>query len=320
MFVAVAETGEAIETNTAAERLVGLPREEILGQDITAVTPEEDADLYGEVFEKAKRNNTTISRLSDGSRPQLETADGETVPVEISAGLASVPEGEVVVGIFRDVSERVAKEEALESRNDRLENFANVVSHDLRNPLNVATGHLELAREEHDSDNLETVGAAHDRMEVLIADLLVLGQQGEPVGEMEPVDVAALCRDCWASVETESLSSHFEVERTIRADASRLKQIFENLFRNAVEHGGDDVTVTVGGLADGFYVEDDGPGIPESKRGDIFKVSYSTTDEGTGYGLSILEEIVEAHGWNIVVREGTDGGARFEITGVEFVD
>jgi signal transduction histidine kinase len=81
----------------------------------------------------------------------------------------------------------------------------------------------------------------------------------------------------------------------------------------------DPVRVTVGALADdrGFYVEDDGVGIPASERERVFEAGYSTADDGTGFGLRIVRDIVEAHGWSIDVTSGTDGGARFEITGVE---
>ena len=71
---------------------------------------------------------------------------------------------------------------------------------------------------------------------------------------------------------------------------------------------------------EGFYVEDDGPGIAADDRKQVFEAGYSSTREGTGFGLSIVKEIVEAHGWEIRVTEGTNGGARFEITGVEFGD
>jgi signal transduction histidine kinase len=109
-----------------------------------------------------------------------------------------------------------------------------------------------------------------------------------------------------------------QTDRAIHADQSRLRQVFENLMRNAVEHAGDNVTLTVGGLADGFYVADDGPGIPEDGREAVFDVGHSTKAEGTGFGLSIVRQIVEAHGWAITVTEGSQGGARFEITGVAF--
>jgi signal transduction histidine kinase len=104
----------------------------------------------------------------------------------------------------------------------------------------------------------------------------------------------------------------------IKADDDRLRQLLENLLRNAIEHGGRDVTVTVGTLDNGMYIEDTGPGIPEEQREDVFAAGYSSGENGTGFGLSIVKQIVNAHGWNVTVTESADGGARFEITGVEF--
>lgn len=102
-------------------------------------------------------------------------------------------------------------------------------------------------------------------------------------------------------------------------DRSRLQQLLENLIRNSIEHAGEEVTVTVGALEDGFYVEDDGPGIPADERDEEFAAGHSTSEGGTGFGLRIVQQVVEAHDWSIQLTEGSDGGARFEITGVELV-
>jgi len=102
---------------------------------------------------------------------------------------------------------------------------------------------------------------------------------------------------------------------TLEAHEGRLRQLLENLFRNAIEHGGRDVTVRVGSLLDGFYVEDDGPGIPEGERDQVFGTSYSTRDEGTGLWLSVVETVVDAHGWSVTLAVGPDGDARFEFNG-----
>ena len=101
------------------------------------------------------------------------------------------------------------------------------------------------------------------------------------------------------------------------ADELRLKQLFENLIRNAVEHGGSAVTVTIGDLNEGFYVEDTGTGIPAEEVATAFEAGYSTNAEGTGFGLSIVQRIAEAHGWDIHITNRSGGGARFEITGIE---
>jgi len=217
--------------------------------------------------------------------------------------------------VLRDVTRQNRRERELERQKERLDRFASVVSHDLRNPLNVASGRLALAREECDSEHLDRTADALDRMEALVDDLLTLAQQGESVGDPEPVDVAELVDACWRTVDTDEATLRTDVNLTVLADRSRLRQALENLFRNAIEHGGTDVTVTVGELPGGrgFYVEDDGSGIPETDRQRIFEGGYSTDDAGTGFGLRIVDEIVEAHGWEIGVTESADGGARFRI-------
>jgi signal transduction histidine kinase len=135
---------------------------------------------------------------------------------------------------------------------------------------------------------------------------------------MESVSLAELPNNCWQNVETGDATLQTKANRTIRADPNRLAQLFENLMRNAVEHTSQDVTVTIGELDDGFYVEDDGSGIPEDSRDDAFEAEYTTADEGTGFGLSIVKEVADAHGWDITITEGSEGGARFEITNVDF--
>ncbi|MFB6176729.1 MAG: GAF domain-containing protein, partial [Halobaculum sp.] len=211
------------------------------------------------------------------------------------------------------------RERELTRQNSRLEEFTSVVSHDLRNPLNIASGRLELVREACDSEHLDAIDRAHERMESLIDDLLTLAHQGETVGDIDAVNLATLSESCWRNVATAEATLTVETDRRIRADRSRLKQLLENLIRNAVEHGGEDVTVTVGELDDGFYIEDDGPGIPEGARDDLFEVGYSTTEDGTGFGLSIAKQVADAHGWTIGVTDGSEDGARFEIRNVEIV-
>lgn len=210
--------------------------------------------------------------------------------------------------------------EWLKMQNEQLNQFASIVSHDLRNPLNVAEGRLELAGEECDSEHLDEIANAHDRMNTLIDDLLALAQEDDRVSETEAVDLAELSEHCWRNVETVDASVKTSITRSIQADRSRLVQLLENLIRNAIEHGGDDVTVTIGKLNEGFYVEDDGPGISEDERDNVFNAGYSTAEDGTGLGLSIVKQIVDAHGWNVCVTEGSNGGARFEITSVEFAE
>lgn len=212
-------------------------------------------------------------------------------------------------GIATDVTEQKTRER-------KLEQFTNIVSHDLRSPLNVAMGHTELAAAECSSNHLKPVQRAHDRMADLIDDLLTLARDAADIAETTSVDLDSLVNECWANVETANSTLVADIGRTVQADESRLKQLFENLIRNAIEHGGKNVTVTVGALDDGFYIEDDGPGIPPDARPDVFEAGYSTTSDGTGLGLSIVKQIVDGHNWSLRLTEGAADGTRFEITGV----
>ncbi|WP_435197036.1 ATP-binding protein [Natronomonas sp. EA1] len=204
--------------------------------------------------------------------------------------------------------------EQLRRQNDRLEGFASIVSHDLRNPLNALEGWLELAEETGDPEHFERAERAIDRMRVLIDDLLTLARAGEAIDDLAPVALAAVAEAAWATVPTEDATIRLETTRTVEADDPRLQQLFENLFRNSTDHGGDTVTVTVGDLEDGFFVADDGPGIPEDAREQVFEDGYTTAADGTGIGLAIVRSIAEAHGWDVRLTASEAGGARFEFT------
>jgi len=213
--------------------------------------------------------------------------------------------------------DRLERETELARQNERLEEFASVISHDLSSPLNVAMGRLSLV--EGNEDQVEAIGNALDRMEALIQDVLALARKGQTVDETQPVVLSEIGKQCFRNVSTREVTLEVESDGTILADPARLPEIFENLFRNAVEHGGEDVTITVGTTRDGFYVEDDGPGIPPDDLDRIFEAGFSTSEEGTGFGLSIVEQIAEAHGWSVEVTESESRGARFEFSDVAMV-
>jgi PAS domain S-box-containing protein len=213
---------------------------------------------------------------------------------------------------------RASREEELYRQNERLDQFASVVAHDLRNPLSVAMGFLEIAEETGNAEHFEKVESAHDRIERLIEDLLTLARGETTIENAEDIDLESITTEAWGYVDTgEATLTVADGVPTVTGDAGRLTQLFENLFRNALEHGGADVTVTVGGLDGdhGFYVEDTGSGIPQERRDEVFKHGVTSSEGGTGFGLSIVADIAKAHGWTVSVTDGTDGGARFEFKG-----
>ena len=212
------------------------------------------------------------------------------------------------------------REEALERERDRLDDFAGVISHDLQNPLHIAEGNLSLARTNCDCDHLEPIDTALTRMNDIIEDTLTLAQEGETVDTFEPVALPRLIESCVAVTEATPATVKVDAECRLLADPDRLAHVIENLCQNAVDHGRSDVTIRIGTIDSGFYVADDGPGIPADEREAVFESGYTTAKEGTGLGLRIVKQIVEAHGWEIEITDSESGGARFEITGVSFAD
>jgi len=208
----------------------------------------------------------------------------------------------------------------------RLEALASVVSHDLRNPLNVAQSSLDLL--EVEGPHADRIDRSLDRMERIIEDVVTLARLEETVENPAPVDVGTMATDAWRRVETGDAALEIEIDRQIVADADRLRETFVHLFHNAVEHAPPEevdadtepITVTVGSIDGGLYVADDGRGIDPDDRESVFETGYTTGRGGTGLGLPIVRGIARSHGWNIELAESDAGGARFEVTEVTFTD
>ena len=361
VFVGTKDDGFVAVNDAAIERL-GYSREELLSMEPVDIDPEMDAaDVADRVTDFSQEQVVTFETVH-------ETKDGTEIPVEINSTLITYRGEPAILSTARDITERVEREREIERQNERLKGVASVVSHDLRNPLNVASGRLEQVRQECDSSHADDVASALTRMNRLIDDLLALtGRRGSV--DTEPVALGNVVRDCWSHVVTDGAELRCETDLTIRADRSRLGRLFENLFRNSVEHnstgsrsqtddsvedwstdsrgaeragdstehnpiesrvsedadpahdrtGYDEVTVTVGSLEDGFYVADDGAGIPEPDRDGVFEAGYTTESGGTGLGLAIVREVVESHGWEVELASSADSGVRFEIKGVDVV-
>ncbi|WP_439028177.1 PAS domain S-box protein [Haloarchaeobius sp. DT45] len=254
-----------------------------------------------------------------GLENQFEVSmDGETYRFQTVPVSASRDDGVAGMVVIQDVTDAVERKRELERQNERLDEFASVVSHDLRNPMNVASGYLDLALADGEDENVREARRALDRMRDLVDELLVLARQGDAVADLAPVSLSKVVQEAWDHVDTREATLQADADVVVSADADRLTQLFENLFRNSVEHGDETVTVTVGTLDDGFFVADDGPGFPDDDRDRLFEHGFTTREDGTGFGLSIVASIVEAHGWEITAPVDAEG-ARFEIRGVEFV-
>jgi len=293
-------------------------------EDVVGLT---DFDLYPpELAESAMADDQRVIESEEPVVDQVEHTHGSAVDgtyVATSKAPWYDEQGDVVglVGVTRDISERKQYEHQLERQNGRLERFAGVLSHDLRNPLEVAQGRLRLAREDGDPEHFDAIERSLDRMDDLVEDVLRLARQGGTVTEPDAVAVATAARDAWDVVDSGDATLVVDSDLVVLADPSRLAQLFENLFRNALEHAADRpdaLTITVADLRDarGFLVADDGVGIPEDERDTVFDAGFSTADDGTGLGLNIVRTIADAHGWQVTVTESDGGGACFQFGNV----
>jgi len=268
--------------------------------------------------------------------------EGLTLHRELQTLNAGLARG-AVIGLafgFYDVERQRTRrrEQQLERQVERLEEFASIVSHDLRSPLTVARGRIELLKASHDLDeeHVDQIEFAHERMTEIIDDSLALARGGHQVTDPEPVDIEAIANSAWQTAGGSDAALSVESSREIEADEDRLKRLFENLFRNSLEHGrpadqttASDtdttaadgsastaqpaITVTVGELDDGFYIEDDGVGVPEASREQLFEAGETGSGSGSGLGLAIVRRIAQAHGWEATLTESASGGARFEF-------
>ncbi|MFB6178545.1 MAG: histidine kinase N-terminal 7TM domain-containing protein [Halorientalis sp.] len=286
--------------------------------------------------------------------------------------------------LLREVTELEESRRQLKQQNEQLERVASTISHDLRNPLSVINGYVELLDQDIDDETHATyvtkIDDATDRMSAIIDDLLTIAREGKTIDETTEVDFESAAREAWDHVDTEQARLVVDRGGRVLADRSRLLSILENCFRNAVEHGrsriedsrddenrrfsnhstspdsqarqdavehgstthrsqaqedavehdSEDVTVSVGTFSAendagldagfpsgyGFYVADDGPGIPPDARETIFEYGFTTSDDGTGLGLAIVSAMAESHGWSITLDESYEAGTRFVFTDV----
>ncbi|WP_267640691.1 ATP-binding protein [Haloarchaeobius amylolyticus] len=310
-----------IYVNEGFEQLTGYDEREVLGENCRFLQgPDTDPEKVAAIRAAidAEEPISIVLRNYD--------ADGELFWNQLDISPVFDETGEVThyFGFQKDVTEREQLARELGRQNERLDEFASVVSHDIRGPLSIATGHVEMAVAEESTDGLDAALEALERIERMVDDVLTLAREGEAVDEPAPVSLESIVTKAWQTGETGDLDIEVVDDLgMVEADASRLQTLFENLFRNAVDHATGATTVTIGRLGTepgddaGFYVADDGPGIDPAERESIFEQGFTTDSEGTGFGLAIVETIAQAHGWSVAVEASEAGGARFVVSGVE---
>jgi len=318
--VFVVDTDDTIiEANNAGRQLLG--DETIVGQSV-----DDALDTSPELLEKYRGLNDDAEETQAIIEQNDRFFDVQLTPLYDSR--------DALVGrvfLVHEITEQKERERELERRNQQLDQFAAVLSHDLRNPLNVASGRLALARERNDPEEFDRVEAAHDRMSSLIDEVLAFARDEKTTDRVE-LQLSALAKAAWGHVDTGGATLRIAGDREITGDRDQLLQLFENVFRNSVEHGstgsrpgtddsvehgGAGVTIRVDATPDGFTISDDGPGVPPEEREEVFTHGVTSSESGTGLGLAIVQHVVESHGWDVEMTESRSGGAKLVISGLE---
>ena len=306
-----------VDSNPAARSLVGIESDS-LGREQKQMSIKTFFTPFDSLIEHVRQSDTSAELT-------LETAGG-TAYFHLRRSSIENNRGATVGAliVLQNVTQLKQREQTLRRQNERLERFAGVVSHDLRNPLTIASGYTQLLAETTDMNHITTIEDAHNRMGTIIDRLLTLTKAGETIAESElaRVDLRTHAQLAWEVTDTPDATLSIEISGPYMIDANPdiLQHIFENLFRNVTDHNDGPVTVTVGTLVSnlsaepiGFYIADDGDGLPSDSQEELFEYGYSTNQSGTGLGLSIVQDFVTAHGWAVTATTSSSGGAQFEI-------
>lgn len=256
--------------------------------------------------------------VTDPDLIEIERFDGEhrtvlfhAMPIRDETGAV-----ERAVATLVDVTERETRKQQLEEQNARLDRFASMLAHELRNPLEIAQIYLDFI-EDADTATIEQIDDALNRIEEMIEVLLVLARGRDDISDREPVSLTGAVKEAWQNMETGDAELEVTSSRVVAVKPTHLQQLLENLFRNAVEHSDGAVTVRVGTLSDGFYVEDTGPGIPEDERDAVMEPGFTTDADGTGLGLTFVAELANIYDWECAITESDEGGVRVEFSSVD---
>lgn len=336
-MVLVDADGNIVLVNAETERLFGHARAELVGRSIEMLVPERYRSAHPG---NRSRFSANPERRSMGFGRELHGLhkDGREVPVEIALNPLSTARGPLVLASIVDITERELAAQRLadysrmlERSNEELQHFAYVVSHDLKAPLRGIASVAEWLEQDFgavvDADARESIVLMRERvqrMTRLIDGILEYSRAGSVEPNRVEIDSGTLVADVVASLAVPpgiTVSAAPDLPRVVY-DATQLRQVFQNLISNALQHmGREQGSVVVRSDREGglwrFSIKDDGVGIAAAHRDDLFKLferSGRGRAPGAGVGLPIAKRIVERNGGTIGFADAGAGGCDVQFT------
>ncbi|MBB4098694.1 PAS domain S-box protein [Sphingomonas kyeonggiensis] len=343
-MVVINEAGKILSFSAAAEKLFGMREADVVGANVNCLMPSPDRERHDDYI---RRYLTTGEprMIGIGGIVLGRRSDGTTFPMDLSVGEAVAEGGRVFIGFIRDLTEKVADEERIEtlrselihaSRVSAMGTMASTLAHELNQPITAVVTFVRGARNllrENDLENIDMIEEGLDEAfeEALRAGSIVRRlREFVARGEVEKTieSVSALVEDASAlaliGARERGIEASFQLDPgadSVLVDRIQIQQVLINLMRNAIEAmaGWPRRSLTVSTMPDeaGFVrviVADTGPGVSPEVAENLFRAFHSTKLTGMGLGLSICRTIVEANGGRIWMEPVQDGGARFLFT------
>lgn len=342
-MIVIDETGQILAFSAAAERLFGYDAEEIAGRNVSELMAGADEKHHDQYI----RNYLSTGEkqiIGIGRIVEARLANGDTIPVELKIGEASIHGHRLFTGYIRDMSEQQANALRLNNMQVELANFsrlsavgtmASAMAHELNQPLTAVANYLEAARDLLDQADPETLSFIQEALDAAATQSIRAGQivrrlrdyvsRGEldlrSVYLQDVVDDAiSLAKVGIESQLARVISRIPEDFPALLADRIQLRQVIVNLVRNAIEALSETANPQVwiradleGNLAV-ITVEDNGPGYQGQGDASPFDAFNSSKTHGMGLGLSICQTILDAHGTDIEYAPSEKGGAAFKFT------
>lgn len=314
----ITKSGHWIYINDTAKKLFGVTRkEEVIGKSIFDF-------IYAASHEEIKRQ-LSQNGINGAFELTVSRHDGLKKYVQVKLIPTIYKERETFQILIRDLTNQKKAEEIMH-RTEKLSvvgQLAAGIAHEIRNPLTAIKGFTQLLKKEDNNDYLEVMLSELERIEDIVSDLLILAKP-QP-SKKEQVDIGLLLDETVDLFRSEAILHNVEIfseiELTtpfIKGESNKLKQVFINLLKNAIEAMPDGGKITVSAIRTNneqivVKIMDEGIGIPEERMPNLGEPFYSTKEKGTGLGLMICNRIIKNHGGTMNIESEINKGTTISV-------
>ncbi len=312
--------GRLRQVNTAFAKLTQYSEAELLARSFQDITHPDDLDTHVDQSRRLLGGEIDSYELEK----RYITGSGSNVWAQLSVTLVRDPDGapQYFIAQIQDITDRKAHEASLRD-------MVAILSHDLRTPMSVVTGYVEMLldswdslREDERRNFMLKTKAAADSVQALLENMLTVSALDD-IGLVTvpmPADVSEVVGEVLESLGlTSSITFRTSGDATALADRGHLAQIVTNLVTNALKYGSEPIAITVRTTTDSVVAEvaDSGPGVPPEFEPHLFdrftrsETSRTGPQRGSGLGLHIVRRLLLLNGGDIRYTPKPDGGATF---------